>query len=193
MLLPLPIPTLTMFGYKSRRRMLSSWLFSSLLVGAIPAAAVAQSESDQTPHQGPRVERDARPGERLRARRQEGETAGRHSQRDIDQAGGNRMGRLGRFMEFVSNYQDTVADPYQATGFALLGIQDHYRKLGKPLDAVPVLQKVLADTRDQRMRNIVLYHLRQIYERAGNDEQFLAVSQQIVNENIRAIQSDSRN
>jgi hypothetical protein len=97
---------------------------------------------------------------------------------------GGGQGRIGRFLDVVQSYQTAVQDSHQAVGLAALGIKDHYRRNGKPLDAVKELEEMLAQTTDQKMRNIFLFIIKQIYEEQRDSAKFLEVSRRIVKENI---------
>ncbi len=98
---------------------------------------------------------------------------------------GMGQGRLGRYLDVVQSYQTAVQDEHQAVGLAALGIKDHYRRSGKPLDAVRELDEVLKTTTDQKMRNILLFTIRQIYEEQKAGDKFMEVSRQIIRENLK--------
>lgn len=93
-------------------------------------------------------------------------------------------GRVGRFLDVVQSYQTAVQDPHQAVGLAALGIKDHYRRSGKPLEAVKELEDMLAQSSDQKMRNIFLFIIKQIYEEERDSAKFLETSRRIVKENL---------
>lgn len=96
----------------------------------------------------------------------------------------HRLGRMGAFLRVVQEFQDAVQKPEQAAGLAAMGIKDGYKRLGKPLEAVPVIDEALKSAKDQKMRNILLFALRQIYEENKNEEKFLEVNKQILRENL---------
>lgn len=104
---------------------------------------------------------------------------GRHGRTKRD-----KMKRVGGFLDFMNRFYGSVQDPYQATGFAALSVREHFKRQGKPLEAVAPIEKMLASTKDQRMRNVLLFTLRQVYEEAKQEEQFIALNEQIMRENI---------
>ncbi len=102
---------------------------------------------------------------------------------------GGRMGgagRLGRALDFIQSFHTSVQDPHQAIGLATLGIKQHYQRIGKPLEAVKELDELLKNAKDQKTRNILLFTTRQIYEEERDNDKFLAISRQIVKENLEA-------
>ncbi len=101
---------------------------------------------------------------------------------------GGRAGRMGHFLKFMSKYHESVKDPYQAIGLAILGIKETYRKQGKPLDAIPELEKLLTQAKDQRVRNLILFSMRQVYEEANNSAKVLELSSRIIQENLVALE-----
>lgn len=101
--------------------------------------------------------------------------------------GENRVGRMGNFLNFVNTLHGSVKDPHQAIGLAVLSIKDAYRKQGKPEGAVESLEKILSSAKDQQVRNIVLFNMRQIFEETRNTERVLKLNRQIIDENMAAI------
>ena len=95
-------------------------------------------------------------------------------------------GRIGRYLEVVQKYQTAVQDSGTAVGLAALGIKEQYRRLGKPEVAVKELEPMLQSTTDQKMRNILLFAIRQTYEESRNHEKFLEINRQIIKENLGA-------
>jgi len=71
-------------------------------------------------------------------------------------------------------------------GLAALGIKEQYRRDGKALEAVKELDTLLAQTSDQKMRNIFLFMIKQVYEEEHQSDKFLEISRQIVKENLGA-------
>lgn len=65
-----------------------------------------------------------------------------------------------------------------------MGIKEHYRRQGHPEGAVKELEEILDQTTDQSMRNVLLFALRQSYEELQDKKKYLAVSRQIIRENI---------
>ncbi|MFN8392230.1 MAG: hypothetical protein U0136_18200 [Bdellovibrionota bacterium] len=106
---------------------------------------------------------------------------------DDRQGDGRRPGpRIARYLEAVQNYQTAVQDPHQAVGLAVLGLKDSYRKQGNPEGAVKELEELLGTTKDQKMRNIFLFAIRQIYEEAHNSDKLSEVNKRIIKENLAA-------
>ena len=104
--------------------------------------------------------------------------------------GHSRRGALhakAKFLEFSSQYIESVQDPYQALGFAAIGIKELHRREGKPERAVEELEQVLATTKDRKARNVLLFVIRQVHESSQNKEGFMAVNQQIIEENLAAV------
>ena len=140
---------------------------------------------------GPRFggERGGQKGDRMRKRFREygqGENQGGPG----GQGGGDgmgRMGRAGRFLGFVSEFNKQVQDPVQSVGLAAVGVKEYYRREGKPEDAVPVLEEMLKSAKDQRVRNVLLFAMRQIYEETKSGTKMLELSKQIMRENIAAV------
>lgn len=107
---------------------------------------------------------------------------------EMDPTGkGDRVGRMGNFLKFVRSYQDAVKDPRDAAGFAILAVRESYKRQGKPEEAVKYLRELLDKTADPHLRNIILFNLKQSYEQDGNEDQAIAVSKQIVEENIKLL------
>lgn len=102
----------------------------------------------------------------------------------------DRPHRLGRFLKFMQEYTRSVQDPYQAASLAALGIVQHYKAEGTPEKAATEIEPMVAKARDQRMRNVLLYALRQIYEQSGQTEKFLEVNRQILQENVTGVPGD---
>jgi hypothetical protein len=102
---------------------------------------------------------------------------------------GERRGeRIGRYLETVRNYQAAVQDPYQAVGLAVLGLKDAYRRGGNAAEAIKDMEEFLKTTKDQKMRNIFLFTIRQIYEEQHNLTKFAETNKQIIRENLTAIE-----
>ena len=100
---------------------------------------------------------------------------------------GHRGGpeKAGKFA-FINEYIGAVQDPYKATGMAVMGIKHYYKRSGDVSKAVPEIEQQLAQTKDPKMRNILLFALRQIYEESQNDEKFLEINRKILKENTEA-------
>ena len=120
---------------------------------------------------------------------------GRHGDRrgGWDGPGGDNRGRpqdghfgkTGRFLGFIKTYVETVQDSRQAVGLAALGIKEHYKRAGKPAEAIPIFEEQLAKTKDQRTRNVLLFAIRQICEETKNEEKFFELNKQILRENTQ--------
>lgn len=136
---------------------------------------------------GPRFEEHRRD----RKERRRGGWGRRGDERGGEEYGGRHgrheghLGRMGRFLGFMKGYIETVQDSTQATGLAALGIKDHYKRLGRPADAIPFFEEQLAKTKDQKTRNVLLFSIRQVYEETKNDEKLLELNKQILRENAR--------
>ena len=128
---------------------------------------------------GPRVDREQL---RKEFRRRRGE----HNRGD-GMGGGDRLNRMGNFLKFVRSYQEAVKDPHDAAGFAILAVKESYKRQGKPEEAVKYLNGLLDQTSDQHLRNIILFNLKQLYEHQRDGEKAVAVSKQIVAENMKLI------
>ncbi len=149
--------------------------------------AVERDDGDRD--EGPEMKPDERPRDRFEERRHsrrerwEGRRDG--DERDKGRWEHHRGGRLGKYLGFVSSYISSVQDPYQATGLALMGIKEYYRKNGKPADALPQYEALLKSAKDQKMRNILLFAIRQVYEETKDSEKLLAINKQILSENVK--------
>lgn len=99
-------------------------------------------------------------------------------------AGDGHGRRLANIVNIIATYHEAVRDPHQAAGLAALSIKDAYKKQGKPLDAIPVLEEALGSAKDQQMRNIIMFNIRQVYEEAGQNDKVLEVSKKILKENV---------
>ena len=66
-----------------------------------------------------------------------------------------------------------------------MGIKNHYKKNGKPTDAIPQYEALLKNAKDQKMRNILLFAIRQVYGETKDTEKVLAVNKQILSENVK--------
>ena len=166
-----------------------------LLIAAGSAAAEDAPKSPPVPPQGHmQVPDDAR--HEGRGRRGWRERHGRHGERGEDGeredqgrfGESGRVGKMGRFLKFMNNFTTSVQDPYQAAGLAALGIKEHYRRAGQEADAVPVLEEMLKGVEEQKMRNVILFTIRQIFEEGKQPEKALELSKQIMRENIQAAQ-----
>ena len=100
----------------------------------------------------------------------------------------NRMKRLSGFLGFMEKYIDNVQDPRKAAGIALFALKEHYARAGKPDEAIKEFQSILQRTKDPKMRNIILFTLRQVYEQKKDREKLLALNRQILEENLAAIE-----
>lgn len=157
--------------------------------GAAPVASAQPSEGPggiEEPKDTPFSE-DMPNRRQMRKKFQERMQKGMH-----DDAGGafdgreGRMRRMGNFISFMSTFLGTVKDTHQAAGLAALSIKDSYKKQGKPLEAVKVIEDAIGSTRDQAMRNVLLFTLRQIYEENNQQAKVLEVSERILKENVAA-------
>lgn len=165
---------------------------AALLSAAIclPAAVYAQDgppppsrmdDEGGPPDDGPRLG-----GEQGRPQR------GERMRKWLEERGGDeqtgKMGRAGRFLGFVSEFNKQVQDPVQSVGLAAVGVKEFYRREGKPEDAVPVIDEMLKMAKDQRVRNVLLFTMRQIYDEQKNGAKMLELSKQIMRENIAAVE-----
>lgn len=129
--------------------------------------------------------REAR--EELRQRRMEMREA-RKRERGVEREGkgprGPGLGGKGRALEMIQSYQAAVQDPHQAIGLAAMGIKHHYRREGKPLEAVKELEELMKSATDQKTRNIFLFTIRQVYEEERDAAKTLELSRQIIKENM---------
>lgn len=124
--------------------------------------------------------------ERRKARRERWEARrGEKGEGPHHREGHHRGGKLGKYLGFVNHYISAVQDPYQATGLALMGIKDYYRKNGKPADAIPHYEGLLKNAKDQKTRNILMFAIRQVYEETKDAEKALAINKQILSENVK--------
>ncbi len=111
----------------------------------------------------------------------------RGGERGGDEQGG-RTGRAGRWLGFVGEFNRQAQDPVQAIGLAAVGVKEYYRRQGKPEEALPVLDEFLKSAKDQKVRNVLLFAVRQIYDEQKNGAKVLELSRQIMQENIAAIE-----
>lgn len=102
--------------------------------------------------------------------------------------GGRGSEHFGKLLGNISNFQTAVQEPAQAIGLAILGIKQYYKKSGKPEEAIKEIEELLKSCKNQKMRNIVLFNLRQIYQEQKNSEKFLEINRQIIKENLAAQQ-----
>lgn len=102
-----------------------------------------------------------------------------------------KMGMLkgrAQFLKFSKDYYESVRDPHAAIGFAVLGILQKHRRSKTPNDAIVELEKILASTKDQGARNIVLFSIRQVYERTKDMDNYSKINDQILTENLKAVE-----
>ena len=102
-----------------------------------------------------------------------------------------KMGMLkgrAQFLKFSKEYYESVRDPHSAIGFAVLGILQKHRRSKTPQKAIAELEKILASTKDQGARNIILFSIRQVYERTKDAENFSKTNDQILSENLKAVE-----
>lgn len=168
-------------------------LISSLCASALfVQTASAFPPGEDRPE--PPTEESEGPGDRPEQPMREG---GKHRRgermREFKERRGEAQERFGmlkgreRFLKFSKEYYDTVRDPHAAIGFAALGIREKFRREGKPEAAVPELQKLLEGAKDQGARNVLLFTIRQIHESSKNTEAFTKVNDQILRENLAAV------
>ena len=170
---------------KPLNKKLAYLAFAALLL-PLTAAAQPQPPSGGPGAQGPDAHRMSREErfEKWREWKEKGE--GEADEKDGE--GHGRFGkamRMGGFLRFMQDFNTAVQDPYQAVGFAAVGIREQYKRAGKPQDAIPVLEEFLGKTKDQKSRNILLFTLRQIHEESKDTDKVLAVSKQILQENLQ--------
>jgi len=135
---------------------------------------------------GPEAWRDERPGKRredFRRRKHQRSDDGPRYGRGA--GAGRPEGRMGQFLHLVKQYQAAVQDPYQATSLAVLGVKQHYKRINKPEEAVLFFDSQLKNIKDQKMRNVFLFAIRQTYEETRDANKLLAVNKQIIEENLR--------
>lgn len=160
----------------------SGLLLSLLLPATLPA--LAQPEGQPPAVDGLRDEPSEagnRPRKQMKRRMMERMQGGMPGEQDGREG---RMKRLGNFISFMSTYLTSVKDPHQAAGLAALSIKDVYKKQGKPLEAEKVIEEAIGSTKDQSMRNVLLFSLRQIYEENNQSDKVLEVSKRILKENV---------
>jgi hypothetical protein len=92
--------------------------------------------------------------------------------------------RLARFVRFMNDYQQAIQEPHGAVSFAAMGLKQHYKKIGKPLEVVPELEKMLDACKASKTRNVLLFTIRQIYEEQGDEEKVLMINRRILSENV---------
>ena len=132
---------------------------------------------------GPRGERRGMRGKEIRRR---GGARRGENRPGMDKRQGVLAAKA-RFLKFSSELTDTVKDPYQSIGFAALAIKEYYSRRGESEKAVAELEEILAKTKDQKARNILLFVIRQVHERDRNPDNFLKVNQRIIDENISKV------
>ena len=97
-----------------------------------------------------------------------------------------RFQRMGKFFGVVNEFQGAVGQPGGAVSLALMGIKQYYKKNGKPEEAISFFEDTLKGVQDRKMRNIILFTIRQLYEEQKDAEKFLAINKRILQENIQA-------
>ena len=101
------------------------------------------------------------------------------------QRGGPGGGRLmGRYLDVVQSFLTAVQDQHEAVGLAVLGIKESYKRAGKPTQAVKELEEFLKSAKDQKMRNILLFGMRQVYEEERDSDKVVEVNKRIMGENL---------
>ena len=181
-------------GRSGGSKLLAAMLLITAAVcsGGIAATARAQntedpqgSIEDQANGDAPAAEGERRPSDRqkIRAERKERLREGK----GLDRAGvRDAVGMRRQMLDFSAQYFEAVQEPYRALGFAAIGIKDYHRRSGKPEQAVPELEAILARTKNQKARNVVLFVIRQIHESTGDSAKFIEVNNRIVEENLAA-------
>lgn len=190
---------------KLRRVKLGVLLFSGMLLAlfVLPFGSAMQAQEEPlmpledidapgSPDAGDFDEPQQRRMEKRR-RRREGwrePSTGRPGQRRGHRKGKGQgqLGRLQNFLRFVHNYIGVVQDPYQAVGFAALGIKELYKRKGEPEQAIPELEELLEGVKDQKMRNVILFIIRQIHEERKAKDKYLALNKLIIKENIKSVE-----
>ena len=168
-----------------------SVFISGTLLWSIPASAQdgpPPPPDEAGPPNGP--DQHHQRGERFRRWFEDRDGGVREGEEKGGPREGGRMGRAGRFLGFVSEFNKQVQDPVQSVGLAAVGVKDYYRREGKPEEAIPVLEEMLKSAKDQGVRNVLLFAMRQIYDEAKNGEKMLELSKQIMRENIVAAEKN---
>lgn len=161
----------------------------------IPASAAAEPDpvrnqvrSDES--EGGKLRRDGRDGGEYardelpnRAKHLRERWAGRDGHR-TDGPGREKRGRMRRKLELTQNFVKSIEDPYQAVALAALGIRDSFKKQGSTAGAIPILEEMMSQAKDQKMRNIFLFLIRQCHQDADDEAKVLELSKQIVKENL---------
>lgn len=104
---------------------------------------------------------------------------------DMDGRGG-----MGKYLQRAESLVRAVSDSQTSVALSALGIRDLFRKQGRVLEAVPVLQGFLNDTKAQGERNIYLFLIRQCFREVGDNEKYLEISRQIIIENRKAVKPE---
>ena len=125
--------------------------------------------------------RENRRNERYNRGKDSAEGEARHGSVAPD---GERPGRMGRYLDMVKNYQNAVQDPFQAIGLAVLGIKDYYKRSNNPAGAVKELEELLGTTKNQKIRNIFLFGIRQVYEESHDGDKLIEINKRIIKENM---------
>ena len=105
--------------------------------------------------------------------------------RDRMQKRRKHLGKLRNFMHFANDYYGTVKDPAMAVGLSALSIKDAYKRKGEPLKAVQIFEEALLKTKSRKIRNVLLYSIRQVHEENKNQDKVLEISRQILEENLK--------
>jgi len=150
-------------------------IFSALVISCLLQTPVQVAHAQEVTDE-PEVSERA-PLERFRSRRGPG-GEGRRAE---------RIGKMGKFLRFMREFYGSVSEPHGAASVAAVSIREHYARKGTPEEAIPVLEKHLAATKEQKMRNVLLFTIRQIHEKAGNTDKLFELDQQILTENVDAV------
>ena len=158
-------------------------ILSALML--VPASGLAQ-DGFEGPFVGGPDFSELTPEQKLEIKeRFQGMKKRRHAKEGESGKRAKRGKRMKRFLEFVKDYTNSVQDPYQATGLAIMGMKDLYKKEGEPLKVIDELNEMLSTADDQKMRNVILFGMKQVYQENKKKKQVLKISRQIIKENIK--------
>ncbi|MBP9838538.1 MAG: hypothetical protein KBC84_07465 [Proteobacteria bacterium] len=99
---------------------------------------------------------------------------------------GSGQGVKAKMLSGLSEMIKNIQDPYQAVGIALVGIKQHHKKAGNSLEAIKEFDILLSSTKEQKMRNVILFTKRQVYVEEKKFDLVLEIDKTIIKENIAA-------
>jgi hypothetical protein len=93
-----------------------------------------------------------------------------------------------KYLEITDRYVGLASEPAAATFFAIEGIVELYEQRGQKAQAIPHLERLLAQgAGNPVVENLVRFKLRDLYRDSGQGDKALAELDRIFTENARAV------